>query len=151
MPAPAPQNVFPLLAHDYGSALVPHACVYELLPRQDRGAAGHREAANALVFIGGLGDGPHTVPAIRAVAARLHEGPDGSDGSSDCWSVFEVRLNSSFGQWGFASLRDDVREVGEVVSYLRDGLGKKRVVLMGHSTGCQVMNFLLSIVGGDGG
>ncbi|KAB5558440.1 hypothetical protein GE09DRAFT_113800 [Coniochaeta sp. 2T2.1] len=125
------QPIFPLLAHDYSPSLVPHAVIYELLPPDVLSSSTSSLPApkNALVFIGGLGDGPHTVPAIRAVAATL--------ATEGTWSVFEVRLNSSFGQWGFSSLREDVREIGEVVAYLREKLGRERVVLMGHSTGCQ--------------
>jgi pimeloyl-ACP methyl ester carboxylesterase len=132
-----PSPVFPVLAHDYNSTLVPHACIYELLTPDvlsnpaGAGPGGAQKKKHALVFIGGLGDGPHTVPAVRAVAARMSERlPD--------WSVFEVRLNSSFGQWGFSSLKEDAREIGEVVNYLRGRLGRNKVVLMGHSTGCQV-------------
>ena len=132
-----PSPIFPVLAHDYNSTLVQHACIYELLPPDTLSSPPSTspldvpEKKNALVFIGGLGDGPHTVPAIRAVAGLMGEQlPE--------WSVFEVRLNSSFGQWGFSSLREDVLEIGEVVGYLRRRLGRSRVVLMGHSTGCQV-------------
>jgi hypothetical protein len=121
-----------VLAHYYGSKLVPHACIYELLPQQSlpQPSASPRETPNALVFIGGLGDGPHTVPAIRAVSERMNQYlPE--------WSVFEIRLNSSFGQWGFSSLGEDVQGIGEIISYLKSRLGKGRVVLMGHSTGSQ--------------
>ncbi|KAH8909549.1 DUF1749-domain-containing protein [Coniochaeta sp. PMI_546] len=126
------QPIFPVLAHNYGSKLVPHACIYELTPPEvfSRPSRQSAKLSNALVFIGGLGDGPHTVPAIRAVAQRLAE-------ELEDWSVFEIRLNSSFGQWGFSSLKEDVREIGEIVSYLKEKLAKVRVVLMGHSTGCQ--------------
>ncbi len=137
-----PQPVFPVLVHHYDSKLVPHACIYELPPPDMlwRPSRQSTKLSNALVFIGGLGDGPHTVPAIRAVAGRLIEELEG-------WSVFEVRLNSSFGQWGFSSLKEDVREIGEIVSYLRERLGKERVVLMGHSTGCQVC-YVTTVLGG---
>jgi hypothetical protein len=144
MSPPFPQTTFPLLAYQYGSKLVQHACIYELLPRNIPSAPSTSSSAkkptNALVFVGGLFDGPHTVPYIRAVAERMHEQlPD--------WSIFEVRLNSSFGQWGSSSLREDVREIGEVVKYLRERLGRERVVLMGHSTGSQVRSLILLFAG----
>lgn len=140
-----PLNIYPVLVHDYGSKLVPHACIYELAPPGVSWKTS-RWMSNALVFIGGLGDGPHSVPAIRAVADRLER----MGGGLEDWSVFEIRLNSSFEQWGFSSLREDVREIGEVVSYLRDRLGRRRVVLMGHSTGCQVC-YALSVCGSEKG
>ncbi|KAI0128478.1 hypothetical protein BJ170DRAFT_682269 [Xylariales sp. AK1849] len=98
-----------------------HACAYEL---------GLPTAKNAFVFIGGLGDGPHTVPYPRAIAKSLEAVPDLS------YSVFEFRLTSSFSGFGFARLADDVADISAVVNYLR-GLGRQKIVLMGHSTGCQ--------------
>lgn len=135
MSAPNPPPAFPVLVHDYNSKLVQHGRIYERLPLQNGGlsqpAAGTQAPKNALIFIGGLGDGPHTVPIPAPVARLLGEQLPG-------WSVFEMRLNSSVAQWGFSSLKEDVREIGEVVAYLRERLGRERVVLMGHSTGSQV-------------
>ncbi|KAI1823045.1 hypothetical protein F4861DRAFT_350032 [Xylaria intraflava] len=98
-----------------------HACAYE---------TGPQNAKNALIFIGGLGDGPHTVPYPRAIAKTLEEH------LSLSYSVFEFRLKSSFSAFGFARLVDDVADISALVKYLRS-IGRQRVVLMGHSTGCQ--------------
>jgi pimeloyl-ACP methyl ester carboxylesterase len=128
-----PPDYFPVLAHSYTSS-VPNACFYEYLLNgsvSDGRASRHPEARNALVFVGGLGDGPHTVLAVRALAKRLAE-------ALPQWPVFEIRLSSSFGQWGFGSLEDDVREISEVVKHIRHDMLFDKVVLMGHSTGCQV-------------
>jgi triacylglycerol esterase/lipase EstA (alpha/beta hydrolase family) len=54
------------------------------------------------------------------------------------WSVFEIRLASSFDQWGFRSLEDDRVGIEDAVKFLSSKLGREKVVLMGHSTGCQV-------------
>ncbi|KAI1355834.1 hypothetical protein F5Y01DRAFT_269978 [Xylaria sp. FL0043] len=111
---------FTTTVHPFPSP-TPHACAYEIGPPN---------AKNSLVFIGGLGDGPHTVPYPRAIAKRLGEDPRLS------YSVFEFRLKSSFSAFGFARLVDDVADIAALVKYLR-GLGKERIILMGHSTGCQ--------------
>ncbi|KAI1276519.1 hypothetical protein F5Y07DRAFT_366125 [Xylaria sp. FL0933] len=111
---------FTTTVHPFPSP-TPHACAYEIGPQN---------AKNSLVFIGGLGDGPHTVPYPRAIAKRLGEDPSLS------YSVFEFRLKSSFSAFGFARLVDDVADIAALVKYLR-GLGKERIILMGHSTGCQ--------------
>jgi pimeloyl-ACP methyl ester carboxylesterase len=92
-------------------------------------------AENALIFVGGLGDGPHTIPYVRTLATHLF-------GSallplSSRYSVFEARLSSAFSAFGHASLAQDARELADLVRYLRVTLGKKKVVIMGHSTGCQ--------------
>ncbi|KAH6624815.1 hypothetical protein B0J18DRAFT_429397 [Chaetomium sp. MPI-SDFR-AT-0129] len=90
---------------------------------------------NALVFIGGLGDGPHTIPYIRHIAKHLSATASG-------WTVFEARLSSVFTGFGYGSLERDAGELRDLVKYLRRGRGDGekgfgKVVLMGHSTGCQ--------------
>lgn len=112
---------FSVTVHPYPSK-VKHACAYEL---------GSSPARNALIFVGGLGDGPHTVPYIRAVAAKIAADPDLS------YSVFEIRIRSSFCGFGWNNLAKDVQDISSLVKYLR-GIGKEKVVLMGHSTGSQV-------------
>lgn len=119
MPLPAP---FAVTVHPYQSKHVKFSCAYELGPSS---------AKNALVFVGGLTDGPQTVPYIRTVAAKL----EATTGLS--YSVFEIRIRSSFSGFGFGSLAEDVEDISAVVKYLR-GIGKEKVVMMGHSTGCQV-------------
>ncbi|KAI8634628.1 dolichol-phosphate mannosyltransferase [Xylariaceae sp. FL1651] len=113
-------GTFTTTVHPFSSP-TPHACAYEV---------GLQNAKNALVFIGGLGDGPHTVPYPRAIARRLEAEEELS------YSVFEFRLKSSFSGFGFSRLVDDVAEISALVKYLRS-IGKDRVVLMGHSTGSQ--------------
>ncbi|ODA81222.1 hypothetical protein RJ55_04186 [Drechmeria coniospora] len=93
---------------------------------------GEPSSRNALIFIGGLGDGPHTTPYIRTVARHLQ-----SEASKAlCYSVFEIRLRSSFIGFGTRSLKEDVEDISAFVKYLR-GIGKEKIVLFGHSTGCQ--------------
>lgn len=121
----APPNTFTTTVHPFPSP-TSHACAYEIGPQ---------DAKNSLVFIGGLGDGPHTVPYPRAIAKRLEEDPSLS------YSVFEFRLKSSFSAFGFSRLVDDVADIAALVKYLRS-IGKERVVLMGHSTGSQVNSML---------
>ncbi|KAI5868135.1 DUF1749-domain-containing protein [Durotheca rogersii] len=117
---PPPPGTFSATVHPFESP-TSHACAYEV---------GLADAKNALVFIGGLGDGPHTVPYPRAIAKRLE------DESELSYSVFEFRLTSSFSGFGFARLADDVADISALVDYLRR-IGRQRVVLMGHSTGSQ--------------
>lgn len=116
--APAP---FPVTVHPFKSP-TPYSCAYE---------QGSSSSKNALVFIGGLGDGPHTVPYVHRVAKELESWTKLS------YSVFETRLRSSFGGFGYRRLQDDAADISALVKYLH-GIGKQKVVLMGHSTGCQV-------------
>ncbi|KAK4179264.1 hypothetical protein QBC36DRAFT_322936 [Triangularia setosa] len=84
---------------------------------------------NALVFIGGLGDGPHTVPYPLALSRSLLP--------QSTFSVYQVRLSSSFSAFGYSSLAQDASEIRALVRHLRAKFNKQKVVLMGHSTGCQ--------------
>ena len=49
----------------------------------------------------------------------------------------QVLLSSSYGGWGVASLDGDAEELEELLAHLTSRRGVKRVVLCGHSTGCQ--------------
>lgn len=116
---------FSVLAHPYDSPTA-GACAYEM---------GRTSARNALIFIGGLQDGPHTTPYIRTVSKLLEQAEDVN------YSVFEIRLRSSFIGYGTTSLADDVADISALVKYLRS-IGREKIVLLGHSTGCQVfLNF----------
>lgn len=117
---------FSTITHPYPTKASPNrnACAYE---------TGLASARNAFVFIGGLGDGPHTVPYARAIARELAE----NHAVELSFSVFEPKIRSSFSGYKFSCLTNDVADIAELVRYLR-GLGKERIVLMGHSTGCQV-------------
>jgi pimeloyl-ACP methyl ester carboxylesterase len=83
------------------------------------------------VFIGGLTDGPHTVPYTRLLAQRLEEAKELG------YSVIEFRMRSSFTGFGTSNLSNDVEDISALVKYLR-GIGKEKIVLFGSSTGCQV-------------
>ncbi|ROT42801.1 dolichol-phosphate mannosyltransferase [Sodiomyces alkalinus F11] len=113
-PTPYSVIVHPLDSHYKG------ACAYE------QGATGSK---NAIIFIGGLGDGPHTVPFVRPLATHLEATGTG-------YSIFEIRMRSSFTGYGYSSLKDDAEDIAALVRYLRD-IGKEKVVLLGHSTGSQ--------------
>ncbi|KAL0930804.1 esterase lipase [Colletotrichum truncatum] len=110
---------FSCTVHPYASPTT-NSAAYEI------GSSG---ASNAILFIGGLGDGPHTVLYTLTIANHLQT--KGQD-----WSVFEIRMRSSFTGYGYSSLKNDVEDISALVRYLR-GIGKKKIVLMGHSTGCQ--------------
>ncbi|KAG5922874.1 hypothetical protein E4U42_005187 [Claviceps africana] len=118
---------FSVTVHPYDSP-TRGACAYEYEPGTHAASTINR---NAVIFIGGLGDGPHTVPYVRAVARYLE-----TAGKKLAYSVFEIRLRSSFVGFGTSSLKNDVEDIAALVRYLR-GLGKEKIVLFGHSTGCQ--------------
>ncbi|KAK6819478.1 hypothetical protein PG987_015961 [Apiospora arundinis] len=118
-PPSSAATTFSTTVHRFPSP-TPHNTAFE---------TGPANAPNALVFIGGLGDGPFTVYYPRAISAAFI-----CNGLN--YSLFELRMASSYTQFGFKRLSDDVADIAALVSYLRS-LGKQRIVLMGHSTGTQ--------------
>jgi pimeloyl-ACP methyl ester carboxylesterase len=89
---------------------------------------------HTLLWIGGLTDGLLTVPYPSLIAASL----------PSTWRITEVLLSSSYAGWGTGSLSRDARELGECVTYFKKLRPGRRIVLMGHSTGCQdIMEYLL--------
>lgn len=88
---------------------------------------------NFLVFVGGLGDGFLTVPYVPQLAKAVQEAFHGK------WVVVQALISSSYIGFGTSSLEKDCKEIGKLVKYLREkrGTKKSKVVLMGHSTGCQ--------------
>lgn len=88
---------------------------------------------NFLIFIGGLGDGLLCTKYIPLIADYFNTQLEGK------WAVVETLISSSYIGCGTGSLKRDVRELGQLVKYLRTERGSKdsKVVLMGHSTGCQ--------------
>jgi pimeloyl-ACP methyl ester carboxylesterase len=124
-----PMTPFPVTVHQYPTPTSPRgSCAYEYHHSSPPSSSSSSSPKNAVIFVGGLGDGPHTVPFVRTVADRL-----GQDGT---WSVFESRLTSSFGGYAFSSLAQDVDDISALVEYLRR-IGKNKIVLLGHSTGSQ--------------
>ncbi|KAK8091326.1 hypothetical protein PG994_000831 [Apiospora phragmitis] len=120
--SPSAATTFSTTVHRFESP-TPHNTAFE---------TGSANAKNALVFIGGLGDGPFTVYYPRAISAALS---DQQNQDLSC-SLFEFRLGSSYTQFGFKRLADDVADIAALIRYLRS-IGKRKIVLMGHSTGTQ--------------
>ena len=99
------------------------------------------ESRHTLIFVGGLFDTIGTVAYVPGLAASLP--PD--------WRLIEAILGSSSRQWGISTLNDDVKEIADLVAHFRGISSDSKIVLMGHSTGCQdAVHYLLSPHPGDG-
>lgn len=124
----------PLIAFEHAS---PHRGDFHLDSPSNPGAPAH----NTLIFLGGLGDGLLTVPFVPPIVSSLPE----------TWSLVEPILGSNYRQFGISSLDDDVTELEVLVKYFRTQRPDGRVVLLGHSTGSQmIMHYLLSKPGKAG-
>ncbi|KAG9961288.1 DUF1749-domain-containing protein, partial [Aureobasidium melanogenum] len=81
---------------------------------------------NLLLWIGGLTDIYHSVDYVYQLASSLPQ----------TWSLAQTNLSSAGSGWGTSSLSQDVNEISSLVHHFRTQ-GKQRIVIMGHSTGCQ--------------
>lgn len=60
--------------------------------------------------------------------------------------LVQAMLRSAYRQYGISSLDDDVSDIKDLIRALRESEGIARVVLMGHSTGCQDICHLVRTV-----
>jgi pimeloyl-ACP methyl ester carboxylesterase len=91
---------------------------------------------NIILWVGGLSDGLLTVPYPSEIANFNY--------LVSTWAIAEVLISSSYKGWGTGSLARDARELGECVAYFKKLRPGKKIVLMGHSTGCQdIMEYLV--------
>ncbi|RMZ81565.1 hypothetical protein DV737_g2461, partial [Chaetothyriales sp. CBS 132003] len=96
---------------------------------------------NILLFIGGMWDALTATPYVTTLANYLSSSSSSSSSASPKWTVIHPLLSSSARQFGISSLDEDVEEIASAISYIRStpalGTPASRIVLMGHSTGCQ--------------
>ena len=83
---------------------------------------------NALVLIPGLNDGMMSLNYTASLQNALLKLD---------YSLVQLNLSSSFNQFGFSSLEQDKQELETLVKFLKEEHNFKKVVLLGHSTGCQ--------------
>lgn len=93
---------------------------------------------NTLIFFGGLCDGPLTVPYSIPLAERLPAS----------WRLVQPLIHSSYSGWGIVSLGDDVSQLNQLARYIKELRPSGKLVMMGHSTGCQdSIHYLTSPLG----
>ena len=98
---------------------------------------GNLKSDKVVIFIGGLGDRFATVPYLVPLSNALNK---------IGWSLIQIEFTSSSIGWGTGSLARDHSEITKLVKFLKseDGGSRKKVGLMGHSTGCQNTMYYLS-------
>lgn len=124
----------PGILHSY----VPNLVAFEFTDQKSA------PAPNVLVFIGGLTDGLLTVPYLQ----QLANGLENVNSTSGNWCLIQALISSSYNGWATGSLERDVKELKQLVQYLRSDAGgnRRKIVLMGHLTGCQdTMEYLTKI------
>ncbi|KAF2212522.1 hypothetical protein CERZMDRAFT_40475 [Cercospora zeae-maydis SCOH1-5] len=89
--------------------------------------ASSAQSINTLLWVGGMFDTAASVAYPFVIAQAL--GPN--------WSLLTATLSSSGHSWGTSSISRDADDMAKIVSYVKQQRPQGRVVIMGHSTGCQ--------------
>jgi len=100
----------------------PNLSAFEPTKRLVRSANIH-----TLLWVGGLFDTFLSVAYPLSIAQSL--GPT--------WSLMTASLGSAGKSWGVSSIARDAVEIAKIVTYIRQLRPGGKVVIMGHSTGCQ--------------
>lgn len=82
---------------------------------------------NTLLWIGGMFDTLLSVAYPLTIAEALPNN----------WSLVTASLGSAGKSWGVGSIAKDASDIAKIVAYLRERRPGGKVVIMGHSTGCQ--------------
>lgn len=95
---------------------------------------------HSILFVGGLGDGLATTSYTADMVHALQHTE---------WSMFALNLTSSYQSWGLGHLDRDTDEIAQCIRYIKDYKTSKfgdngKIVLMGHSTGSQMVLHYLS-------
>ncbi|PIA24810.1 hypothetical protein AQUCO_23700001v1 [Aquilegia coerulea] len=83
-----------------------------------------------VIFIGGLTDGFLATEYLEPLSVAL---------DNEKWSLVQFLLSSSYIGYGTSSLKQDAAELDQLISYLINKEDSEGVVLVGHSTGCQII------------
>lgn len=90
--------------------------------------------SNAVILIPGLTDGIMSMCYTQQLNTAL---------LSIDYSLVQINISSSFYQFGFQSLEQDKKDIAAIVKYLKNEYKFNKIILCGHSTGCQDILFLL--------
>jgi triacylglycerol esterase/lipase EstA (alpha/beta hydrolase family) len=88
------------------------------------------EYKQQVIFIGGLTDGLLATDYLEPLAIALDK---------EKWSLVQLLMSSSYSGFGTSSLKQDAQEIDQLINHLINKENSEGVVLLGHSTGCQVI------------
>ncbi|RWR76648.1 UPF0613 protein PB24D3.06c [Cinnamomum micranthum f. kanehirae] len=83
-----------------------------------------------VIFVGGLTDGLLATEYLVPLSIALE---------NEKWSLVQTLLTSSYIGYGTSSLKQDSMELDQLIGYLINKENSEGVVLLGHSTGCQII------------
>jgi pimeloyl-ACP methyl ester carboxylesterase len=88
-----------------------------------------RSSVNYTLCLGGLTDGLYPCPWVQQLNNKCSELG---------WALVQPTLSGSYTGYGTGSLDRDVEELSQFILHLKDQWNCQRLVIVGHSTGCQI-------------
>lgn len=85
-----------------------------------------------LILVSGMTEGPMSLYYTDGLVRSLQ--PHG-------WSIVMPVLSSSWNAYGTSSLQNDAQELSELVKYMKKHHDIENIILMGHSTGAQIVTW----------
>jgi pimeloyl-ACP methyl ester carboxylesterase len=82
-----------------------------------------------VICLGGLTDGLYPCPWIHQLHQKCEELG---------WALVQPLLSSSYSGYGTGTLDRDVTELSQFIEHLSQQFNSSKIVLVGHSTGCQI-------------
>ncbi|KAI8099460.1 uncharacterized protein BX664DRAFT_321291 [Halteromyces radiatus] len=91
--------------------------------------SGPVNSRKSVIMVVGLTDGYGGVPYLGVLNDAL---------TKQDYSLIQIQTTSSYNGYGASSLENDVKELDYLIEFLKQTYHKTHLVVMGHSTGCQI-------------
>jgi pimeloyl-ACP methyl ester carboxylesterase len=88
-----------------------------------------KSSNNHIICLGGLTDGLYPCPWVEQLNQKCLE---------IGWALVQPTLSGSYTGYGTGTLDRDVEELSEFILHLHERWNCQRLVIVGHSTGCQI-------------
>jgi pimeloyl-ACP methyl ester carboxylesterase len=102
--------------------------------------SGSLSSNQCFILIGGLTDGLLALPYVEKLSSKL-------ESLSKPYSLIQPLFRSSNLQYGWHTIQHDIEDLNTLINYLINNKNNlERIILMGHSTGCQdIIHYLRQI------
>lgn len=88
-----------------------------------------------IIFLGGLCDGLYACNYLNKLNLKCKE---------NNWTLVQPLFSCSYHGYGTSTLSNDINELNEFILHLKNNFNCEKIILIGHSTGCQISCHLIN-------